>query len=221
MARLANSERGLSPFAIRQLYVACITSVADYGSPIWWRGQAQFKKPLQALQNLGLRKILGVFKTAPIVPMEVEAALQPPEVRLNTNLRKFAIRAIKLAPWHPINQELSSLPAIGPKPMVQLERIKVLTQDLVDSANLEPLQHFKYPPWNRVTPYTVEISSLSKDEAAQAHNSNPHLGKDEFTIYTDTSSMPEESLVGIGVGLVVLDSSQEIVYQETLNLGDS
>jgi hypothetical protein len=33
--------------------------------------------------------------------------------------------------------------------------------------------------------------------------------------------MPEESSVGIGVGLVVLDSSQEIVYQETLNLGDS
>jgi hypothetical protein len=40
IARLANLERGLSPFAIRQLYIACITSVADYGSPIWWRGQA-------------------------------------------------------------------------------------------------------------------------------------------------------------------------------------
>jgi Reverse transcriptase (RNA-dependent DNA polymerase) len=46
MARLANLERGLSPFAMRQLYVAYITSIADYGSPIWWRGQAQFKKSL-------------------------------------------------------------------------------------------------------------------------------------------------------------------------------
>ncbi len=144
--------------------------------------------------------------------MEVEAALQPPEGRLNTSLRKFAIRAIKLAPWHPINQELSSLSALRPNPIAQLERIKALTQDLINSADLEPLQHFKYPPWNRVTPYTVDISSLSKEEAAQVHNSNLPLGKDNFTIYTDASSMPRENSTGIGVGLVVLDSSYEIIY---------
>jgi hypothetical protein len=32
--RLVNISRGLSPFAIRQLYLACITSVADYGSEL-------------------------------------------------------------------------------------------------------------------------------------------------------------------------------------------
>ena len=133
-----------------------------------------------------------------------------------------ASRALKLAPWHPINQELASLPDIPrSKPIAQLERIKSSIRDLVDLSDLEPLQHFKYPPWNRVTPYTVDISSLSKDEAAQAHNSNPHLGRDDFTIYTDASFMPEESSVGVGVGLVVLNDSQEVVYQETLNLGDS
>jgi hypothetical protein len=46
MARLVNIERRLSPFATRQLYRACVTSIADYGSAIWWRGQAQLKKPL-------------------------------------------------------------------------------------------------------------------------------------------------------------------------------
>jgi hypothetical protein len=30
MTRLANTERGLSPYALRQLYLACVTSVADY-----------------------------------------------------------------------------------------------------------------------------------------------------------------------------------------------
>ena len=30
--RLTNISRGLSPFAIRQLYLACVTSVIDYGS---------------------------------------------------------------------------------------------------------------------------------------------------------------------------------------------
>ena len=49
MCRLANTERGLTPFALRQLYLACVTSIADYGSLVWWKGQAQFKRPLQAL----------------------------------------------------------------------------------------------------------------------------------------------------------------------------
>ena len=34
--RLFNTERGLSFQAIRQLYIACITSITDYGVPIWW-----------------------------------------------------------------------------------------------------------------------------------------------------------------------------------------
>ncbi len=33
--RLANTEKGLSPSALRQLYLACVNSVADYGSQIW------------------------------------------------------------------------------------------------------------------------------------------------------------------------------------------
>jgi nicotinic acid phosphoribosyltransferase len=43
MNRLANTERGLSPFSMRQLYQACVTSIADYGSIDWWKGQTQFK----------------------------------------------------------------------------------------------------------------------------------------------------------------------------------
>jgi hypothetical protein len=34
--RLSNILKGLSLFAIRQLYLACVTSVADYGSILWW-----------------------------------------------------------------------------------------------------------------------------------------------------------------------------------------
>ena len=107
MARLANSEKGLTPFALRQLYLACVVSVADYGSVIWWRGQASLLRPLQAIQNLAVRKILGVFKTAPIIPMEVEAAVLPPRVRLNTNIRQYAFRILKLSPEHPVNMEFT------------------------------------------------------------------------------------------------------------------
>ncbi|KAF1932978.1 uncharacterized protein M421DRAFT_30219, partial [Didymella exigua CBS 183.55] len=60
-ALLANSSRGLPPCAVRQLYLACVSSIANY-----------------RLQNLALRKILGTFRTSLIAPQETEAALPPP-----------------------------------------------------------------------------------------------------------------------------------------------
>jgi hypothetical protein len=96
MARLANIGNGRTPFALRQLYTACVTSIADYGSVIWWKKQGHFTKLLQSLQNLAIRKILGVFKTAPILPMEVECALPPPEIRLNAAIRMYAFRMLSV-----------------------------------------------------------------------------------------------------------------------------
>jgi hypothetical protein len=132
---------------------------------------------------------------------------------------------LKLALKHPVNQELSNLlNRPTPKLPVQLERIRASIQDLVDLDGLEPLQHFKFPPWNRVTPYAVNISPLPKEEAGQVHNSNLHLGADEFTIYTDASSIPGDDSNGVGVGLVVLNydrGTPTVVHTSTTNLGDS
>ena len=230
LSRLANTERGLTPFAIRQLYLACITSIADYGSVIWWKGlglglvqkQAQLTKPLQALQNLALRKILGVFRTSPIIPMEVEAALYPPSIRLNTSLRNYAIRTQRLALSHPIRLALGEDP--GPK--TQLGRIWNSIQGLVDLDNLEPIQHFKYPPWKRAIPYSVNISSLPKEEEAIVHTQKlAQLGSDDYIIYSDASLIPNDpEALGIGVGLAGLQYNQEspiVTYQSTTSLGKS
>src|SRR6266542_4639666 len=70
--RLSNTERGLSFQAIRQLYIACITSITDYGVPIWWNNQKTLLKKFQRLQNTALRTILGAFKTSSIKALEIE-----------------------------------------------------------------------------------------------------------------------------------------------------
>ena len=106
-----------------------------------------------------------MFKTAPIIPMEVEAALQPPSVRLNTSVWKYAIRQLKLAPKHPIRQ-LFQDETIG----LQAYRIKESITSLGDLSSLEPIQHFYFPPWGKTTPYTTTICPLPKDEAALAYN---------------------------------------------------
>jgi hypothetical protein len=78
--RIVNISRGLSPSAVRQLYLACVISIADYGSIIWWKGQKSLIKPLQAIQNTACLRILGTFKTALILAREIEAALLPPYI---------------------------------------------------------------------------------------------------------------------------------------------
>jgi ribonuclease HI len=215
MNRLANTGRGLSPYALRQIYQACVTSVSDYGSVIWWRGQRNLLQPLQALQNQGVRKILGVFKTAPIKPMEVEAALPPPEIRLNSNIRKYAFRVLKLSPSHPVNVEIQGIQSfidnfetrIRTTKPTQIQRIHASIQGLVDIDSLEQIQHFYYAPWEHTTPYQVKINKASKSDAATAHNQhlNTIKGSNIISIYTDASALPDQ--IGVGVGIAAFDNS--------------
>src|SRR5204863_6645417 len=107
-SRLLNIERGLSFQAMRQLYIACIVSVADYGVPIWWDNQNFLLDKFQKLQNLALRKILGAFKTSPIMAMELEAAIPPPKVRFQKICMNYSLRIMQLFKNHPIRTRVST-----------------------------------------------------------------------------------------------------------------
>jgi len=91
---------------MRQLYIACICSIADYGVPIWWSGQKSFLEKYQKLQNQALLKILGAFKGSPIRAMEIEASLPPPEIRFMKICRNYAFRAIFFQENHIIKSRL-------------------------------------------------------------------------------------------------------------------
>ena len=58
---------------------------------------------------MALRKILGTFRTSPIVPLEVKAALPPLAIRLNTAIRQYAFRARKLPSTHLVKQAIHLL----------------------------------------------------------------------------------------------------------------
>jgi hypothetical protein len=137
MCRLVNTERGLSALATQQLYTSCIHTVADYGSQIWWRGQKGLIKPLQLLQNAAIRKILGVFRTALIKAIEVEAGLLPVEVRLQESLRLYRLRTLQLQPTHPISlgllKDSEYVLEHNTTKVIQISTIRTL----IDISNLE------------------------------------------------------------------------------------
>ena len=101
MERLANTQRGLNPRSIWKLYNTCITTIADYASPVWWKSRRSIQ-PLKTLQLRAARKILGVFRTTPSEPSELEANLLPTEIRLERQGLKYALRTNKLPENHPI-----------------------------------------------------------------------------------------------------------------------
>lgn len=221
LSRLANVERGLSPYAIRQLYNACVVSVADFGCQLYWNNQWAVKRQHNLLQNLALRKILGVFKTAPIKPMEVEAAIPPPELRLNATLRKYALRTSQLGENHPVRKELDkiNLESRENSPATRLERIKDTLRSI--PRDIEKVDPFLYPPWAGYTPYNTEISTLSKIDAASEHSKALAKAPDNLIVlYSDASSLPQG--MGVGVGVVLLDYSQsrdKIQERATKNIG--
>lgn len=213
MSRLANTEKGLTPYAMRQLYIACIRSISDYASPVWWRQQQHITQKLQGLQNMALRKILGCFKTSPIKPMEIEACLYPPAVRLNHAHRRYAFRIIHMTSSHPIQKELiqklenqleeSNFSDDNENKITTRhtqEQLLLVWQSLstiIEDKRIEEIKPFNqnFEPKSFVT----NISRLDKKTEALRHNQliRDLNGSNKLIYYTDAS----ETQGGLGIGV--------------------
>jgi hypothetical protein len=73
--------------AMRQLYIACVTTIADYGTFMWWNFQKQYIDPFAAFKNAALRKMLKTFKITPISIIEIEATITPISIRLEKHCK--------------------------------------------------------------------------------------------------------------------------------------
>ena len=138
--------------------------------------------------------------------MEAEAGLLPPRVRLDTSIRQYTTRALKLAKV--------LRPSLKP---TQLERIKYSIANLADLESLEAIEYFKYPPWSE-SPIKVEISELPKEEATIQHLASLARASLATTIYSNASYTPEG--IGVGVGLVATTNGKNI-YKGITSLGSS
>ncbi|KAF1941204.1 hypothetical protein EJ02DRAFT_492898, partial [Clathrospora elynae] len=171
-----------------------------------------------------LRKVLGTFRSSPTIPSEVEAALPPPAIRLNTAICQYAFWARKLLDNHLVKKTIQQL-----EPTFYTDRgvvarnnqMDLITGYLVSLSCLykEQLIPHSFCPWQKQTPYRTVLSKLSKDEDAQAHTTYMHtrLGDSLLAIYSDASSIEEGR--GIGVSLPAFDYAISSVRVDTLNIG--
>jgi ribonuclease HI len=246
--RLSNTEKGLSFQAMRQLYIACISSIADFGIQIWWKinkNQKSIIKKYQKLQNRALRKILGVFKTSPTQAMELEASLSPPEIRFSKLCQNYAIRIFQMKDSHCIRKRISSsyppfnngieldwnkyldwnsnIPNNSNKKYPsQLFRICSLVKDHMNSLKIEEINHDILAPWNKNlnSLINIQISEKSKEEQLIIHNEKKNQidFSKSMIIYTDGSKI--DSKINLGAGIAYSDDNR-IYYQESYNLGSN
>ena len=108
ITRLSNTQQKLSFPALQQLYIACITAIADYRAQLWWgkKGYKTLLQPYQKLQNRAIVRITGAFRGSPTKALEVEASIPPPEARLENSCKSYSLRLLAFQKNHPILQAL-------------------------------------------------------------------------------------------------------------------
>ena len=226
LMRLANTESGLSPPAMRQLYLACVVPITDFGAEVWWKEQKIYSDQLQTIQNIALRKILGAFRTTPTSAMHIEAAIPPVHIRLTHLQRKYAIRILTMPMSHPVRQRcpLSFPPAlyamIGPDEgsekwiewdTLNVERkpyqsrlvkcLSTLSPWISNASDIESSSIDEAPPWTE-TSVKIMISDNSKDDTAKAHTQQVArllADKKNIIAYSDGSMCQDK----VGTGAVI------------------
>ncbi|PQE32485.1 Ribonuclease H-like domain protein [Rutstroemia sp. NJR-2017a WRK4] len=104
--------------------------------------------------------------------------------------------------------------------MTQIKRIRYSIHPLVHFQYLESISSFKFPLWT-TTPYSVEISKLSKELEAENHkNSAILLAPNQYSIYIDESELLiyNSELVKIVKEIKLILSYFEILDNKKANL---
>ena len=84
-------------FRSRQLYIACVTTIADYGVQCWWKSKSRdyLLDRYQSLQNKALRLVLKAFKGSPSQAIKIKASIPPSIVRFEKLCNNYALRILK------------------------------------------------------------------------------------------------------------------------------
>jgi hypothetical protein len=113
VSSLNRSNGGLSVSLMRRVVVAAVTSVALYGSEIWWRGQKDRLEKVQVLLNRQARAITGLLRSTPRAFLETASCLTTAQDLLDHRQTRFAVRALNANGDHPTHQLLPANFRIG------------------------------------------------------------------------------------------------------------
>jgi Reverse transcriptase (RNA-dependent DNA polymerase) len=172
LARVGKATWGAHYKYIRQLFQSTVASRLDYAAIIWHRPNAKEAKDQTAymqkfgtVQRIGMKAILGCYRTTPTAAMEVETGLLPPYLRLQTKILKAATRIQELPLTHPakrLKQKAESEVSKAqhrrrpqPRHCSPMENLVMQFKDFIPPG-LRERETYKKPPWENTTTGTTK-----------------------------------------------------------------
>ncbi|KAG9225338.1 hypothetical protein CCMSSC00406_0006275 [Pleurotus cornucopiae] len=237
---LGNSVRGMNHANRRLVYKTVVLPVLTYGTALWYTGkrQKQLTNQMSCVQNVGLRLILGTFKSTPVDAMHHLGAILPIPALLERTLDSAAIRLRTLPrhsqpllrlpdSWDPLPADLPVAPPNVIKNLSNLHLLAART-DVADSFD-ERTDPYAQAPWEPDNKWgnRLRISSYAPhDKPArrqyirnlQALEATSRTDPTSILIFTDGSRLAIENITRTGAAFVMYHQGLEILSRR-LGLG--
>ena len=218
--RLASTKWGADKLTLRQLYMGYVRSVMDNNLPLQSIASKCNTAALDRTQNQALRLICGGMRTTPTAACEIEANIEPMDLRRKRALLESVERYKRQDEGHPLRKmvdnwkEVRRLQQNSP-----LDIAKELQEShyLPQNRKLENKSPYP-PPWKKLRQPSIKTKLLDPTISKQT---NPTILKtcaletiDSYPttaahVYTDGSAFRATKFAGYGVIVSYPDGSRE------------
>ena len=182
---MCKTSWGLQYKYARQLFTAVAAPRLDYGAIIWYRPQRNSSGSLSEVvtaQRMAMKAILGCFRTVPTAAMEIESALLPTHLRLQSKIVRTFIRFQALPQHHPVAKVLKS--AVRSTKSTFITTLEHLARMFPQHVKqMEEIHPYVRPPWWEPR-HSIILDS--KRDPKQRHEVPPQ-NTNTLRIYTDGS----------------------------------
>ena len=216
--RLAGTTWGADKSTLRQLFIGYIRSKLDYCSPIQTVANKTALQDLDKVHNQGIRLVCGAMRTTPTAACEIDANIEPPDIRRNRALMEAVERYHRAEPEHP-NRQLVEKWKANPR-LKQKSPLDVSTSlsetYFLPTDRLEETRCPENTPWRNT--YIPEIKTKLTNESINKNTPEPILRAAAYeTIdsypnniiqaFTDGSAFKATTFAGFGVFMKFPDKS--------------
>ena len=218
LKRLATTSWGASKLTLRQLYLGYIRSAMDYALPLQNIASKQTTQTLDRVQNQAAKLICGGMRSTPIAACEIDANIEPMDLRRERSLLEGVERYRRLEEDHPNRLLVDSwMPNKRLKQNSPLDIFSQLEETHHLPPDRKPLKKYEdFPPWTELNRANIHSSLLDPDINKK---SDPNIlklcaletidsyGQDCIHAYTDGSAFKGTSFAGYGAFLEFPDKS--------------
>ena len=227
--RLAGTNWGAEKSVLRQLYIGFIRAKLDYCSSIQPVANKTALQEIDKIQNQGLRLICGAMRSTPIAACEIEANIEPLDIRRNRSTIEAVERYHRAEPDHPNRQLVENWKRntrIQQKSPIEISAD--LTKQYILPTNRKcEKRHQVSNPWDSSIDADIRTtlidpmvnknspSPILKSTALETIDSYPRTAVQAFT---DGSAFKATVYAGFGVHLRFPDGSMENLSEPCGNI---